>query len=109
MRIAIPVSDNNGELSVVAEHFGHVRFIAIYDAKTKELKMVGVQETEGCSPVSAIENLDIDEIYCFGMGSRAINLCKEKGIELKTGRFKVVRDVIKNLDKLESLTEGCGH
>jgi predicted Fe-Mo cluster-binding NifX family protein len=109
MRIAIPVSGNDGELSIVAEHFGHVRFMAIYDSKTKGLEMVGVQKTDGCSPVSAIENLSIDAIYCFGMGMRAISLCKEKGIELKTGKFRTVKDVINNLDKLKELKESCGH
>ncbi len=109
MRMAIPVLDNNGELSTVAEHFGHVKFMAVYDSETKKLEMVDVQETEGCSPVSAIDNLEIDTVYCFGMGTRAMALCKEKGIELKTGKFRIVKDVINNLDELDDLKEGCGH
>ena len=109
MKIAIPVSDNKGELSTVAEHFGHVKFMAVYDSKTKKLEMVNVQETEGCSPISAIDNLGIDTIYCFGIGTRAMRMCKEKGIKLKTGRFSIVRDVIDNVNKLDDLKEGCGH
>ena len=109
MKIAIPVSDNKGELSTVAEHFGHVKFMAVYDSETKQLGMVDVQETEGCSPISAIDNLKVDIIYCLGMGTRAITLCEKKKIKLKTGKFRIVRDVINKLDELDDLKEGCGH
>ena len=43
------------------------------------------------------------------MGMRAIELCEQKGIKLKTGNFRTVEDVIKNVDKLGDLEGSCGH
>ena len=109
MRIAIPIFENKGKESEIAQHFGHVRFIAVYDSNKDELKVMDVKNVEGCSPVAAIENENVDAIYCFGMGMRAMEMCKAKGINLKTGQFRTVNEVINNLDKLEDLEESCGH
>jgi len=43
------------------------------------------------------------------MGMRAMEMCKQFKISLKTGQFKTVNEVINNLDKLEDLEESCGH
>jgi predicted Fe-Mo cluster-binding NifX family protein len=109
MRIAMPIVENKGKDSEIAQHFGHVVFIAVYDSNKDELNVMDVKNVEGCSPVAAIENENIDAIYCFGMGMRAIELCKAKGINLKTGQFTTIKQVIENLDKLEDLEESCGH
>ena len=58
---------------------------------------------------NALEGLGVDMIYTFGMGMRAMQLCSQMGIGIKTGRFETVEDVIKNLDCLEDLDESCGH
>ena len=109
MRIAIPIVENKGKDSEIAQHFGHVRFIVVYDSNKDKLNVMDVKNVEGCSPVATIENENIDVIYCFGMGMRAIELCKQKGIKLKTGPFTTIKQVIENLDKLEDLEESCGH
>ena len=109
MRIAMPIVENKGKDSEIAQHFGHVQFIALYDSEKDDLRVMDVKNVEGCSPVATIQNENVDAIYCFGMGMRAMELCKAKGIKLKTGPFKTIKQVIENLDKLEDLEESCGH
>lgn len=109
MKIAMPIMENRGKQSRIHPHFGHIQFLAVYDSGKKELKIVPVRPTQGCSPVAALEGLGVDVIYTSGMGMRAMQLCAQFGIKLKTGRFETVEDVIQNLDKLEDLEESCGH
>ncbi|MBN2330491.1 MAG: hypothetical protein JXC85_01640 [Candidatus Aenigmarchaeota archaeon] len=109
MRIAMPLMDNEGRKSRIHPHFGHIRFLAVYDTNEKKLEVVSVKPVQGCSPIAALEGKDIDTIYTFGMGMRAMQLCAQMGIRLKTGPFGTVEDVISNLDKLEDLEESCGH
>jgi len=109
MKIAIPILENKGKESEIAQHFGHVQFIAVYDSNKDELNVIDVKNVEGCSPIATIENENIDAIYCFGMGMRAMERCKELKISLKTDQFRTVNEVISNLDKLEDLEESCGH
>ncbi|MBN1896206.1 MAG: hypothetical protein JW789_00575 [Candidatus Aenigmarchaeota archaeon] len=109
MKIAIPLVENNGIESRIHPHFGHIQFIGVYNSSDKKFEIVDVKPTDGCSPVAAIENLKVDAIYTFGMGSRAIELCKRMKIKLKTGTFTTVKEVSENLDKLNDLEESCGH
>ncbi len=109
MKIAMPIVENKEKESEIAQHFGHVQFIAVYDSNKDELKVMNVKNVEGCSPVATIQNENIDIIYCFGMGMRAMELCKQFKISLKTGPFKTIKGVIENLDRLKDLEESCGH
>ena len=109
MRIAMPVFENKKKNSEIAQHFGHVQFLAVYDSEKDKLEMIDVKNVQGCAPVESLEGHGVDSIYCFGMGMRAIDLCKTMGIKLKTGQFKTIKGVIENLDKLKDLEESCGH
>ncbi len=109
MRIAISLMEDKGKDSEVAEHPGNAKFIAVYDSGTKELEIKPIKQIEGCSPIITLMESKADAFYCFELGMRAEKICKEKGIKLLTGKFKTVKEVIDNLDKLEELKEGCGH
>jgi len=109
MRIAIPIMENKGKDSEVAEHFGHVREMAIYDSENDKIELVDVVNSSGCSPVETIKDKNVNAIFCQGMGMKAIALCEQFGIELKTGPYKTVKEIIENLGKLENLEESCGH
>lgn len=109
MKIAMPVMDNEGRKSRIHPHFGHIHFLAVYDTEKKKLDVVSVKPIQGCSPIAALEGQNIDTIYTFGMGMRAMQLCAQMGINIKTGSFETVEDVINNLDKLKDLEENCGH
>ncbi len=109
MRVAIPIMKNKGRDSEIAEHFGHVREMAIYDSDKDKIEIVDVINTSGCSPVESIKDKGIDTIFCKGMGMRAIDLCEQLGIKLKTGNYKTIKNLIENLDNLDDLEESCGH
>jgi predicted Fe-Mo cluster-binding NifX family protein len=111
MRIAIPIKEDKGMDSEVAEHFGRAGFFAIYDSKTRECEVteMGEHEEKQCLPVKGLLKFQPDAIYVFGMGWRAANLLKSVGIEAKTGNYRTLREVVANLGSLENLESVCGH
>ncbi|MBW2981541.1 hypothetical protein KY343_01545 [Candidatus Woesearchaeota archaeon] len=112
-RIFFPLLDNNGEDSEISPHFGHAPFFGVYDTDKKELKITenNLDHTDPTkSPIDQIEEaVNPTTIFAQGIGGRAISIIAEKGLKLKTGPYNTVKEVMKNLDKLEDLTESCGH
>ncbi|NOX71648.1 MAG: hypothetical protein GXO64_03030 [Candidatus Micrarchaeota archaeon] len=111
-KILFPLLDNNGMGSHISEHFGHAPFFGIYDTKTKELKIIPNaldHSNPEKSPVDQIlETERLFTVFAKGIGSRALKLFREKGVNLKTGRFETVGDAVGNLSAMEDLTEDCG-
>ena len=112
-RIFFPLLDDNGMESEISSHFGHAPFFGLYDTETKKLEIIenNLDHADPSkSPVDQIvEAVNPTTVYAQGIGGRAIGLFAEKGVKLKTGPYQIVKEVIDNLDKLEDLTEGCGH
>lgn len=112
-KIFIPLLDNKGEDSNISEHFGHAPFFAVYDTKKSELTIkenVLDHANPSLSPVDQIvEEADPTIVFAKGIGGRAIELFHKKGIKLKTGDFKIVKDIIENIEELKDLKEGCGN
>ncbi len=112
-RIFFPLLDNKGENSEISQHFGHAPFFGVYDVEKKELKIIenDLDHTDpNKSPIDQIEEaVNPTTIFAKGIGGRAINLIAEKGLSLKTGDYKTVKEVIENLDKLDDQIESCGH
>lgn len=112
MIILVPVLDKKGMDSAVSPHFGHTPFFAVYDSEKDELK-IEKNKLNHIDPVySPVDQLMIhkpDIVYVLDIGQRAIDLFKEKGIILKTGNYKRLRDVVDNVDSLEEVKSSCGH
>ncbi len=112
-RIFFPLLDNKGEDSEISPHFGHAPFFGVYDVEKKELKIIenDLDHTDPSkSPIDQIEEaVNPTTIFATGIGGRAINIIAEKGLSLKTGDYRTVKEVVQNLDKLEDQTQGCGH
>jgi len=112
-RIFFPLLDKNGVDSQISPHFGHAPFFGLYDTKTEEFKITDnkLSHTDpNKSPVDQIvEAVNPTTVFAHGIGARAIMLFNEKGIALKTGFYKTVKEAIANLDKLEEQTSDCGH
>lgn len=112
MKILIAINENNGIDSKLSEHFGHCPFFAIYEIETKELKIIKNKLKHSYSkltPVDQIMKFEPNIIFSKGMGGRAIKLFEEKNVEIKTGDYNTIKEVIKNLNSLSKLTGGCSH
>ncbi len=112
-RIFIPLLENQGLESKISSHFGHAPFFAIYDTKTKKLdiKENVIDHTDQIkTPVDQVmETANPTVVFAIGIGARAIQLFNEKGIEIKTGNYNILKEVIDNLDKLTLQGESCHH
>lgn len=112
MRILMPVLENKGEESEISEHFGHAPFFAIYDTESEKLEVTEnslVHTDKKITPVDQLMKHGPDVIYVIEIGQRAIALFREKGVMVKTGNFRTVKQVVSNLDNLMDVTGGCKH
>ncbi len=112
-RIFFPLLNDNGEDSEISEHFGHAPFFGVYDVGKKELKIIenNLDHTDPTkSPIDQIEEaVHPTTIFAKGIGGRAIGIIQEKGLSLKTGDYRTIKEAIKNLDKLKDQAQSCGH
>lgn len=112
MKLLIAIDENRGENSKLSEHFGHCPYFAIYNTDSKRLVIVKneLEHTNpNLSPVDQIMKFKPHVVFTLGIGQRAIKLFNEKEVKLKTGNYKIVREVITNIDHLEELKSGCSH
>ena len=112
-KIFFPLLNNSGENSQISGHFGHAPFFGIYNVGKKELKVIqnNLDHTNpDKSPIDQIEEtIKPTIIYATGIGGRAVEIIKQKGIKLKTSNYSTIKEVIENLDKLSDQTSNCGH
>jgi len=112
MRILIPLLDKKGEDSSVSLYFGHAPYFAIFDTESKKLEIVKNELDHSnldLTPVDQLMKYKLDVVYVKDIGQRAINLFQEKGIKLKTGNWKIVKEVLEHLEELVELKRSCGH
>jgi predicted Fe-Mo cluster-binding NifX family protein len=112
MKILIPIMNNNSFQSEISLHFGHAPFFVVYDSEEENLEIFKNDLNHSnpkSSPVAQLINYNFNSIYVKDIGQRAINLFKEKNIKLKTGDYKIIQEVVDNLDSLKELEKGCGH
>jgi len=112
MRILIAVDENNGINSRLSEHFGHCSYFAIYETETKSFEIVENKLDHSnleMTPVEQIMKFNPDVVFTLGIGQRAIKLFGEKSVKLKTGDYKIVKEVVENLENLKEMDTGCEH
>jgi len=110
MKILIALNENKGENSKLSEHFGHCPYFAIYDTDTKDLEIFENKlehSNSNITPVDQIIKFQPDIVFTLGMGKKAIELFNEKKIKIKTGNYKILKEVIDNFKNLEKLNEEC--
>ncbi|MBT3297902.1 NifB/NifX family molybdenum-iron cluster-binding protein [archaeon] len=112
-RIFFPLINDKGIDSDISTHFGHAPYFGVYDKVKNELKIIEMKldhTNSTKSPVDQIiETVNPTTIFALGIGARAIQLFNEKGISIKTGNFKIVKEVIENWDKLDSQIKSCAY
>jgi predicted Fe-Mo cluster-binding NifX family protein len=112
MKLLIAINENKGINSKLSEHFGHCPYFAIYETEIKNLEIVENKidhSNQNLTPVDQVMKFNPEMVFTLGAGGRAIKLFNEKGIKLKTGDYKIVKEVIENIGKLNDLVGGCEH
>ncbi len=112
-RIFFPLVENNGLDSNISQHFGHAPFFGLYLCNEKKFEVIAndLDHTDPTkSPIDQIvEAVNPTMIFAKGIGGRAIGIIREKGLKLKTGNFRTVKEAIDNLEELSDEINGCGH
>jgi len=112
MRLLIAIDENNGINSKLSLHFGHCDYFAIYETDTKEFEIVKNEldhSNKNLTPVDQVMKFKPDIIFSLGIGQRAIKLFNEKNVIIKTGNYKILKEVIENVDNLKELNDGYLH
>lgn len=98
MIIVIPTNDNKGLDSKVAEHFGRCETYTFLDDKGEVIKIIdNASEHMGGSglPPEIMKKQGANILLCNGLGPRALNLCKELGIEVYVYQAETVNQIFK--------------
>ena len=110
MKIAIPTNDRTN----VEEHFGHCKEFAIYEVEGD--KVINVEfivpppHATGVIP-NFLNSHGIDAIITGGMGQMAVNMFKEKNVDVILGAVGSVDTNLKEYlsGMLESTGSVCAH
>ncbi len=99
MRIVVPAVDDQGLESEVCKHFGRARyfvFVDVENGKIKDFEVVKVPLEEhrpGYLP-RFVKERGGDIVLAYGMGPKAVSFFNELGIEVVTGAYGRIRDVV---------------
>ncbi|MEM2957712.1 MAG: NifB/NifX family molybdenum-iron cluster-binding protein [Candidatus Jordarchaeaceae archaeon] len=89
VRLIFPISEYDGEYSIISDHFGRAPFFAVVDV-SEDGKIISVEAKENTSehfggrgsPPEIIAEFNPDFMIVKGMGPRAISMFQEKGIRV---------------------------
>lgn len=115
-RVIIPVEDEQGINSQVAQHFGRAPYFAIIDIDGSNLN-VKTQPNRGehmggtGHPHENLLALKPNVIVAHGMGPGGLNNFKNAKVQVLKANANTVKEVITafNENKLTQLTGGCTH
>lgn len=99
--ICIPTLNEGGLLSEISMHFGKSSYLTFINLENGEIKEINVIESAGKhnggskTPAEIIMDSGVDVLICGGLGTRAISMLRDDGIEVFSGASGKVRDVIK--------------
>ncbi len=94
MKVVIPTNSNKGLNDNVAEHFGRCDTYTFLDEKGNVIGIIdNTSEHMGGTglPPELMKKQGADVLLCKGLGPRALNLCKELGIEVYVCQAKTVK------------------
>ena len=96
MKIIIPTDTKKGLDDKIAEHFGRCNTYTLLNEEGKVLEIIAnTSEHMGGTglPPELMKKHDADVLLCRGLGPRALNLCREFGIEVYVTQTETVRDI----------------
>ncbi|AEC52629.1 Dinitrogenase iron-molybdenum cofactor, NIF B/Y/X related protein [Pyrococcus sp. NA2] len=100
MRLAIPAEDDRGLESKVSMHFGKARYFVFVDVDDNEIKgfeviEVPFEEHEPGDLPNFVKEHGGDVVLAYGMGRKAISYFTELGIQVITGVYGSIKDVVR--------------
>ena len=96
MKIVIPTDNKKGLDDTVAEHFGRCNTYTFLDEKGNIVKIIdNISEHMGGSglPPELMKKHGANVLLCKGLGPRALNLCKQLGIDVYVCQAKTVKEI----------------
>jgi predicted Fe-Mo cluster-binding NifX family protein len=118
VRIVVPVSEERGIDSRLAEHFGRAPYYAIIDLDNEgnvidQGTVANRSEHFGGvgHPPDRIIQLQPRALITYGMGPRALRIFQSAKVAVLKTNVNTVREAVKayNNNELEELTQGCRH
>jgi len=98
IKIVIPTNGNKGLDDNVAEHFGRCNTYTFLDEKGKIIEVIDntSEHMSGLGlPPELMKKHGANILLCKELGPRALNLCKELGVEVYIGQAETVRDIFR--------------
>jgi predicted Fe-Mo cluster-binding NifX family protein len=96
MKIVIPTDNKKGLNDTVAQHFGRCKTYTFLDEKGRVLEIINnISEHMGGSglPPELMKKHGANVLLCKGLGPRALNLCKQLGIDVYVCQAKIVKEI----------------
>lgn len=96
MKIVIPTESDKGLKGEVAEHFGRCPTYTFLDEKGNLIEIIkNESEHMGGSglPPELMKKHGANVLLCRGLGPRALDLCRELGIDVYVANIKLVKEI----------------
>ena len=96
MKIVIPTDNPKGLNADVAEHFGRCNAYTFIDENGKIIEIIkNTSEHMGGSglPPELMKKHGAEILLCKGLGPRALDLCKQFGIDVYVYQTKTVKEI----------------
>jgi predicted Fe-Mo cluster-binding NifX family protein len=116
-RVIIPVEEENGLESHVAQHFGRAPYFAVVDFEKGEAKSIKTQPNTGehlggtGHPHENLLALKPDVIIAHGMGPGGLQSFRSAHVLVLKADAETVKQIVESFKqgKLTELTGGCQH
>ncbi len=96
MKIAVPVNNNQGLASEIAEHFGRCSNYLFLNEQGEIIEIIdNSSEHHGGqgTPPELIKKYGAEILLCRGIGIKAIELCNQLGIQVYAYPAKEVKEI----------------
>jgi len=98
MKIVIPTNNKKGLDDTIAEHFGRCSTYTFLDEKGEVVEVINntSEHMGGIGlPPELMKKHGANVLLCGDIGPRAINLCRQLGIDVYVNEAETVRDIFK--------------
>ncbi|NCN04271.1 MAG: hypothetical protein GW949_01445 [Spirochaetales bacterium] len=87
MKIALPVTTDQGAQAQLSDHFGHAPFFAVIEKGNPSVTFLTKAahsrgQGGGCAPTAELKAAGISHVYCKGLGQGAYNRLTGEGISV---------------------------